>query len=65
MIQVNARVHHDGTRMNATVVQIKPLGDGSLEYLVQRDEPLYEGGPNEPTWWSDSRTVAGEWHWHG
>lgn len=65
MITVNDRVHHTHTRLNGTVLEVKVLGDNSREYLVQRDEPLAPGLSNEPTWWSDARTVAGEWSWHG
>lgn len=52
VFELGTRVRHYGTKMWGTVLETKPQHDGTVEYLVQRDKPLYTGGPNDPTWWA-------------
>lgn len=54
------RVFHWGSRHWGTVLAIKPQRDGTLELQVQRDEPLWPGGPNEATWWASYHLGYGE-----
>jgi hypothetical protein len=44
------RAHHRNAGWG-TVLDIRLQADGSVEYRVQRDKPLFPGGSNEPTWW--------------
>ena len=58
------RVRHYGQQYlealkgTATVLEVHPQGDGTTEYLVQRDAPLLPGMANEPTWWASYHTIA-------
>ena len=51
-LEPGTRVQHRGTKQWGTVLRAKPQRDGTYEYRVQRDEPLYPGGSNDPTWWA-------------
>lgn len=53
MIAPGSRVRHAGTRQFGTVLQAVPQRDGTFEYEVQRDGPLW---PGETTWWASYRT---------
>jgi hypothetical protein len=60
--QPGARVYHSGQqypeamRGTATVLEVHPQGDGTFEYLVQRDQPVLPGMSNEPTFWASYHT---------
>lgn len=71
-LPVGARVHHHAWQFSeadgcghgwGTVLAVKPQHDGSVEYEVQRDEPLAPSLPNKPTWWGShhiDRLLIGE-----
>lgn len=57
MIPVGARVRHDADQYpaayrdgTATVIGYAKARDGSTEYLVERDRPLFPGGPTRSQW---------------
>lgn len=57
------RVYHHGQQYiqaqehgTAVLLEAVPQRDGTYEYKVQRDKPLFEGGSNEPTWWASYAT---------
>lgn len=60
-LTVGARVYHYGHQWSgaedgtATIVEVKPQRDGTSEYRVQLDRPLYPGGPEE-SWWASYHT---------
>ena len=57
------RVYHSGQQYpeamkgTATVLEVHPQGDGTTEYLVQRDAPIVPGMKNDPTWWASYHTL--------
>jgi hypothetical protein len=57
------RVYHLGQRWSealdgtATVISAEEQRTGGWEYLVQCDQPLYEGHPNEPLHWASYHTA--------
>lgn len=59
-VEVGDRVMHRGTRMWATVLEVKPQCDGTSELLVQRDAPFFPDWPNNPTWWATYHINWGE-----
>jgi len=62
LIKPGKPVYHTGTKRNATVLRAQPQRDGTVEYLVQPDGPLFDE-VNVPVNWSSAHVAAGTWRW--